>query len=69
MLGEAPSSSHAFVRPCESRHGELGFGNRLGQSFKRELVTRRSIAVCPILRRGNWNPALAGLNKHLAVAQ
>ena len=62
------SSSHAFVRPCESCHGELGFGGCLWQSFRWELVTRRSIAVCSVLRRGNWNPALAVLNKHLAVA-
>jgi len=62
------SSSHAFVRPCESCHGELGCGNCLGQSFRRELVTRRSIAVRSVLRRGNWNPALAVLNKHLAIA-
>jgi hypothetical protein len=41
---------------------------RLGQSFERELVTRRSIAVCSVLRRGNWNAALTVLNEHLAVA-
>jgi hypothetical protein len=63
------SSSPPFMHSCQSCHGELGFGYCLGESFKRELVTPRSIAVCSVLRRGNWNPALAVLNKHLAVAR
>jgi hypothetical protein len=38
-------------------------------ALRRQIVIRSPIAVCSVLRRGNWNSALAILNKHLAVVQ
>jgi hypothetical protein len=68
MRSELPDLKPCLRPPVLSSGGELGFGNRLGESLKRELVPRRSITVCSVLRGGNGNSALAVLNKHLAVA-
>jgi hypothetical protein len=43
---------------------------RLALNFRRKFVARRLVAICFLLRRGNWNsPTLAALNQHLAITR
>jgi hypothetical protein len=53
------------------RPSGLGMGKLLarpGRSFSRKLMARRPVAICFVLRRGNWNSATpAVLNQHLAI--
>jgi hypothetical protein len=42
---------------------------RLARNFRRKFVIWRLIAICFVLRRGNWNSAtLAVINQHSAIA-
>ena len=53
------------------RTSGLGMGKllaRLARSFSRKFVPRRLVAICFVVRGGNWNSAtLAILNEHLAI--